>query len=62
MSYMCKQSDRECDACGYCEPDPMFYCAGCSEPIYADESSYMMGGEVVCGVCWVTGIEEEVDI
>lgn len=61
MAYMCKQSDRECDACGCCEPEPICYCAGCSGPIYADESSYTMGWEIVCGECWVTGWEEEED-
>lgn len=52
MAYMCKKyHNKECDACGECNPDSNYYCLVCGEKVY--EVVYVNNeGEVIgCENC-----------
>lgn len=52
MAYMCKKyRNKECDACGECNPDANYYCPICGEEVY--ESVYVSNdGEILgCENC-----------
>ena len=49
----CEHHDRECYACGQCEPkrEQIHTCFLCDEPIYEDETYYDIGGDKYCRHC-----------
>jgi uncharacterized OB-fold protein len=47
MAYMCKKYGKECDACGECSPDPIYYCPICGEEVY--ESVFVGNDGAVLG-------------
>lgn len=49
----CEYHDRECYACGQCEPkrEQKHKCFKCDSPIYVDDIYYEISGEKFCSAC-----------
>lgn len=42
----------ECDGCGCCQPEQVYYCPQCGRKLYYDETIYTAGSEVIgCEHC-----------
>lgn len=37
--------------CPNFDPDPVYHCDGCGEPLYEDDTAYDFGGDVFCEEC-----------
>ena len=58
MAFMCKQSSKECDACGACDPKPAFKCNHCGEYVYPGDDYWNLGEYRYCESC-ITGSRRE---
>ena len=51
MGYMYIYQNKDCDACGACEQQPIFNCDQCDAPIYEGDLYYEIDNEVYCEEC-----------
>ena len=61
MAYSCREHRKaECDGCGFCSPDPHYYCPVCGEEIY--EAVFVANDGTILGCEHCAQIKEPYEV